>query len=354
MEPRTRRGRMSGRQLGTLMLLVTACGSGDQDVAPATTAVPVGIAIVREDTLTETLQLSGGLVPLPGASAQLAAPTDAVVRAIHAQVGDRVGAGALLVELDAPELVTQARSLGAAADAAEADLARQRDLFQQGITARRQLEEREAAATSARSAAVAAERLLARTRITSPLAGGIQRVLVQPGERVSAGQPLVEIVNGIGLDLLASAGPAELARLAVGQMAVVTGEGGGAPRAGRVHAIAPGVDSLTGAGAVVVRVASAGSMLRPGGAATARVILPALRRALIVPDSAIVLVGGSTMVFVIGPDSVAHGHPVEVQAESGGRSAISGDIVAGARVATSGAYGLADGMHVVPTIPRPE
>lgn len=341
---------MSGRQLVILALLGAACGGGEHEAAPPGTAVPVGIAIVNEDTLSETLELSGRLAPLPGGSAQLAASTDAVVRAIHVQVGDRVGPGALLVELDAPELAMQARSLAATAQAAESEVARQRDLFQQGITARRQLEDREAAAISARSAASAAEALLARARVTSPIAGGVQRVLIQPGERVSAGQPVVEIVNGGGLDLVASAGPAQLARLAVGQAALVTGEGGEAPRAARVHALAPGVDSLTGAGAVVIRVPGAGGTLRPGGSATARVAVTILRKALIVPDSALVLVGGTSAVFVIGPDSAAHAHRVEVRAASGGRSAVTGDLTAGARVATTGAYGLADGMHVIPDV----
>lgn len=336
-------------------VLLGACAGGGERVADAvTTAVPVGTALVRRDTLSEVLELSGRLVPLPGASADLSAPSDAVVRAIHVQVGDRVAAGSVLVDLDAPELVMQARSLAAAADAAESDAARQRDLFQQGITARRQLEEREAAAVSARAAATSAQALLSRARVTSPLSGGVQRVLVQPGERVSAGQPLVSLVGGRGLDLLASATPDQLARLSAGQSATVTGEGAAAGRPAALHAIAPGVDSLTGAGSVVIRIADAGGALRAGSIATARVTLAPFRDALIVPDSAVVLVGGATTVFVLGADSVAHARPVEVKGESGGRSAIRGDVPPGSRVVTSGAYGLADGMHVVPAVPRQE
>ncbi len=336
------------------MLLGACTGGRNHEADAVTTAVPVGTAVVRRDTLSEVLELSGRLVPLPGASAALSAPSDAVVRAIHVQVGDRVAAGSALIDLDAPELVMQARSLAANADAAEADAARQRNLFQQGITARRQLEEREAAAVSARAAASSAQVLLSRARITSPIAGGVQRVLVQPGERVSTGQPLVSIVGGGGLDLLASATPEQLARLGVGQPAMVSGEGTESGRPATVHALAPGVDSLTGAGSVIIRIADAGRTLRPGAGATARVTLAPLRDALIVPDSAVVLVGGATTVFVVGADSVAHARPVEVKGESGGRSAISGDVSPGSRVVTSGAYGLADGMHVVPAAPRQE
>jgi len=334
----------------TVLLLAGGCGRESGDTAAEVHAVPVGLAVVKRDTISETLTLVGRLTPVPGGSALLSAPTDAVVRGVRAQVGEPVAAGRLLLELEAPELVTQAQSLRAAADAADADLARQRDLFQQGITARRQLEEREASATSARAAAVAAERLLARTRVTSPIAGGVQRVLVQPGERVSAGQPLVEVVNSRGLDLVASVAPADLARLAVGQAATVSADAGGEPRPARVHAIAPGVDSLTGAGAVVIRIGATGSSLRPGGGATARVSLPVERDALVVPDSALVLVGGTLNVFVIGADSVAHARPVEVGVRSGSRASIRGELQPGDRVATTGAYGLVDGTRVVPAV----
>jgi RND family efflux transporter MFP subunit len=334
--------------LVVVALSLVACQPASHDAGTATTAVAVGVGMVSRDTLTETLDLVGRLTPLPGASAQLTATADAVVRRVAVQVGQRVGKGALLVELDVPELVTQARSLQAAAAAAELDATRQRELFRQGITSRRQLEEREAAATSSRSAAEAASRLLDRSRITSPLAGGVQRVLVQPGERVSAGQPLVEVINRSSLDLVASAAPPELARLAVGQRAMISGDGGTAPEIGRVHAIAPGVDSLTGAGVVVIRILSAGPALRPGGAATARVALPVLHDALLVPDSALVRVAGTMAVFVIGVDSVIHAKAVEVKARNTGRAAVQGELRAGDRVATTGAYGLMDGMHVVP------
>jgi RND family efflux transporter MFP subunit len=352
MAATARRGPVRRRDLALLALLLAGCGGGERDSAAAATAVPVGTGTVQRDTIGETLTLVGRLAPVPGGSAFLSAPADAVVRSVEAQVGEPVDSGGVLIQLEAPELVTQAQSLRAAAEAAEADLARQRELFRQGITARRQLEEREAGATSARAAAQAADRLLARTRVTSPIAGGVQQVLVQPGERVSAGQPLIEVVSGRALDLVAGATPAQLARLAVGQAATVAPDGGGASRPARVHAIAPGVDSLTGAGTVVIRVAAAGKSLRPGGGASARVTLPVDSGVLVVPDSALVLVGGTMTVFVVGPDSVAHARPVRVGVQSGGRASVAGDLNAGDRVATTGAYGLVDGVHVVPAAPR--
>jgi multidrug efflux pump subunit AcrA (membrane-fusion protein) len=57
-------------------------------------------------------------------------------------------------------------------------------------------------------------------------------------------------------------------------------------------------------------------------------------------------------VFVIGADSVAHAHSVTVGVRQNGRAEVSGDLQPGDRVATTGAYGLSDGMRVVPTAPQ--
>jgi multidrug efflux pump subunit AcrA (membrane-fusion protein) len=113
--------------------------------------------------------------------------------------------------------------------------------------------------------------------------------------------------------------------------------------------MAPAVDSASNAGAVVIRIARAGPGLLPGAGATARVNLGQKSGVLVVPDSALVLVGDVMSVFVIGADSVAHAHPVTVGIRQNGRAEVSGDIKAGDHVATTGAYGLSDGMRVVPT-----
>ena len=89
-------------------------------------------------------------------------------------------------------------------------------------------------------------------------------------------------------------------------------------------------------------------LLRPGAAASAEVHLGRKAGVLAVPDSAIVLAGDSAVVFVVGTDSIAHQRVVRRGAQASGRSEVEGDIHVGDRVVTTGAFGLQDGMHVVP------
>ncbi len=326
------------------LLLLAACAGQGEPVDPPGTGVPVTTLVTTLDSLSETLVLTGRLVPVPGGGATLAAPTDAVVQSIAVRVGDPVRAGDLLLQLDTPELRTAAATLTAQARTADLDLTRQRDLYAEGITARRQLEEREGAAASARAAAEAATELLGRARVVSPLAGGVQRVLVQVGERVAAGQPLVEVIDRRTLDLRAGATPQALTQVAIGQAASVRGEGVDDPVPGRVAAIAPGIDTLSGLGEVVVRIPAAGA-LRPGSGGTATVQVRLLRDAVVLPDSALVPAEGGLVVFVVGDDSLARARPVEVRLRAGGRAAVNG-VQPGERVVISGAFGLADSVRV--------
>src|SRR5262245_56181597 len=205
MESPGRGGPMRWRLGLAIVVLVTACGKKGDDQTEPTPRVPVGIGSVAQDTISQVITLTGRLMPLPGGSALLSAPADALVRTVAVQIGERVRQGELLIELDAPDLAANAKSLSATAATAEQEAARQQDLFSKGITSRKQVDEAAAQATSARSAAEAAERLLEQAHVRSPLDGGVQRVLVHPGERVAAGAELVEVIRGGSLDFVAQA-----------------------------------------------------------------------------------------------------------------------------------------------------
>jgi membrane fusion protein (multidrug efflux system) len=246
-----------------------------------------------------------------------------------------------------PELESTAHTASAQAGIAERDAARQQELLKEGITSKREADARAAEAASARSAAEAASQLLARARVTSPIAGIVQRVAAHPGERVDAGALLIEVIDPSTLDLVAAVPAAALARIRVGAAALVRSEGAGRALPGRVQAIAPAVDSLTNSGQVVVRVPNPGRALRAGEGATALVIVEVRKRALVVPDSAIVVLGDSLAVFVVGADSVAKAHDVGVGTRRNGRAEILRGIAPGDRIVVSGAFGLSDGMKVV-------
>src|SRR5689334_11609628 len=104
-------GSESMRAARWLVPVVLAACQRQAPSAEPTGAVTVGVQPARRDTISEVLRLTGRLTPLPGGSAALAAPADAVVGSIAVQLGAEVRAGQLLLQLDAPELATSASSM---------------------------------------------------------------------------------------------------------------------------------------------------------------------------------------------------------------------------------------------------
>jgi multidrug efflux system membrane fusion protein len=333
-----------------VLVALTACGSadaGDEAAQAGAALVPVHFAVVVRDSISETLQFTGRLSARPGGEVELTAPAAGVVRSVAVQIGDQVGRGAVVAVVEVPELSADAAQKTAAASVAAREAARQQQLLTDGITSARQAEESEAASRQAAAAARAAGALLARTRLVSPLAGRIQSVSVQVGARVEAGAPIARVVAVDTLDLSLAVPASALRRLRPKMIADISEDGAATTVEGFVAGIAPGVDSFTGTGTAVIRIPNANGTLHPGAAATARLRLGLRRDVLIVPDSALVLAGDSSAVFVVTADSVAHQRMVRPGVRSGHRVEVEGDLKPGDRVVTAGAFGLEDGMRVM-------
>lgn len=337
--------------VGCLAVLAGCRGAGGdipESSSLARTRVPVSVAAVVRDSIRDELVLTGRLSPKPGGSALLTAPAAGVVSSVNAQVGARVRRGDNLLILDVPELAAEARQKDAAAAQARREAERQARLLADGVTSQRAAEEAAAAARQAISAAEASKALLERTRVRAPLAGRVQAVRAQRGERVDAGTPLAEVIDVDTLDLHLAVPAGRLAGLHAGLSVSVVQEGDTTSHEARIWAVAPGVDSVTNAGEAVVRVPNPGGRLLAGAGATARVLVRVEPGALIVPDSAVVLAGDSSAVFVVGRDSIVHQRIVVPGVHQGRRMAVQGPLNPGDRVVTTGAFGLQDGMRVAP------
>jgi Cu(I)/Ag(I) efflux system membrane fusion protein len=331
------------------LALVAGCGpSSEQVVRPA---VPVHLRLVRRDSIAVVVEADARLVTPPDGTALFAAPMDAIVREVPVRLGARVAAGQLLMRLDAPDLKGQAEALRAQALAAEQDADRQRQLFQEGIAARRQVEEREAAARALVAQAEAAESLLSRGTLRSPLSGVVAELNVRPGERVAAGQRLAEVVDPRSVRCAATMPAGDLSRVTVGQPAMVEVEGSDSHWQARVEFVSPTVDSISNTGQVLLRFASWEPSLRPGIGGHVRISVAMHRNVLVVPAAAVVYVGNQPQVYVVGADSIARGRSVQLGARAGEIVEVRGDLNPGDRVVTAGAYGLPDSSRV---LPRPD
>ena len=106
---------------------------------------------------------------------------------------------------------------------------------------------RAAALAQAREQARTAQLRQSRSRVTSPVAGVVQRRLVEPGERVRAGDSLLEISAAQGREVVADLDERWLPQLAVGQAATLVADAWpDRPFPAQITRISPGIDSVRG------------------------------------------------------------------------------------------------------------
>jgi RND family efflux transporter MFP subunit len=322
----------------------------ESDSATATVAAQTAPATAQP--FARVVRAIGTVTPRPGHFAELAAPGPTRVARIFVAADQRVSEGDSLVEFERAPFDAAAQSAATALEAAERSSARAVRLVQAGILPQKDADQAASELAQAQVAAITARRNQQLATLRAPLAGVVTRMTAVLGASVDASQPLVQIADPAALDVVCNVSPAEAARLQAGD-SVALSAGDTAPgdplAAGVVTGVAAAVDSVSRAVAVRIHVRRPGRALRIGESVFARIVTAIAPRAVTIPVAALVPApdGEGFQVFVVDSGSVAHARSVTV----GGRSESTVEILAGLQageiVVTSGAYGVADGAHIV-------
>jgi len=273
--------------------------------------LPSEVARPLASRLPLTLEFSGPLV----------APRTAIVRAKAAGTllslgvaeGHRVKAGQVIGEIDLADLQSRAADRAALVESAQAALveAERQNTANVGLAAQNfisptALQTSQARVDAARAALKSAQAQLASSRVgireatlAVPIPGIVGKRHVVPGEKVSAEQPIVTVVDLSSLELAGSVGTHEVSLLEPGQVAAVRVEGQSADVPGRIDRIAPAAEAGTRAIGVVVVVDNHGERFRAGQYARARVELADPAERMTVPAGAVGQASGQDFVWAI-------------------------------------------------------
>ncbi len=295
-----------------LLLMVAGCDRDDGDEpAERRTAVTVVEAEMRE---VERREVSVGRLEANAAPA-VAAETAGRLSIIHRDAGDAVDAGELLAELEGqPQRIAVAaaqaevRRIEALLDNERRRVDRLVSLAERQSVAQDQLDEAqtavegyEAQLEAARSRLDDAEYNLERTRITSPVAGRVQRRLVSTGDFVSVGQKVFELVSPDALRAILPLPEHLQDRVEIGQRVRLS-----IPSRpddvidARVSELRPMVGERSRAIELIVDLENPGNW-RPGGSVTGRVVLEQ-REGIVVPPASLVRRPAGTVVYVVDGD----------------------------------------------------
>ena len=327
-------------------------------------AAGIRTEVVRKRKLPEIIRAPAEIRFHGYRMADITARAGGIVTARHARLGDRVEAGAPLLVLQSPALARAEAAwleAKAARTRARADYARAKRLAPERIVSAAQLLAAQSAyeAAEARLAAARArlaafglseadlQQLLHSSRprygelvLRAPIAGRIVQDAARLGMHAAAGALLMQIADERVLWAEAHVPPEARARVHEGAEARVRTKDGQVFSA-RVATVEHRLDPTTRTLLVRLEVQNRDDLLHPGMFVEAEIAAPIARKALAIPASAIMRMGGEDFVFVQeGEGRFARREIVTGPAHMGWVEVKAG-LAAGERVVVAGAFALA-------------
>jgi HlyD family secretion protein len=359
-------------------------------------AKPVAVEVVRKDSVRRAVDVIGTLAPVD--QVIVSSQAESEVRKILADLGDRVTAGQVLVQLDnekqrytldqqraalaralaqygapdpehLPDLDKTSDARRANADLVQATQAfdRANELFKQTLISQQAFDDAKAALNSKRAmydsaiqnaknlrasiqAAEAslklADRQLRDTEIRAPFDGFVEKRLVNPGELVKAQTPVMSIVRLNPLKVVAEIPEKMAPWVSTGQPADLRVDAyQDRTFTAKVSRISPAVNATTRAFPFEALVPNEQSALKPGTFARVHIESSKVDDVLTLPYATLQYRYGVNRVFVVDGGKLAM-RELKVGERLGDRIEIVSGVKEGERVASTDIETLADGAVV--------
>ncbi|MGB6009194.1 efflux RND transporter periplasmic adaptor subunit [Castellaniella sp.] len=362
---------------GFLLMRESAGGIADTGTPPAAPAIPVDVATIRYQAITDWHEYSGRLEAVD--RVEVRPLVSGTLIRVHFKDGALVRRGDPLFTIDprpyqAAVDEAQAQLAAATARAAytDADLARGRRLLAGNAIARRDFEEKRNAAreatarTQAAQAALQSARLdLEHTRIVAPISGRVSKAEATAGNVVSAGgaRPLTTMVSVsqlyasfemdeqtfLQMDGAASSGASTSIPVSMG-----LANEQGYPRQGRLAFLDNSLDPRTGTIRVRALFDNPDGLLRPGLYAKIRLGAGAPHDAVLLQEKAIGTDQAKRFVMIVDKANKAAYREVTLGAGREGWRVVRSGLAAGDRVVVNGIQRIRPGDTVAPTPVRPD
>jgi membrane fusion protein, heavy metal efflux system len=308
-------------------------------------------AVAAPSTSTSGLAVTARLVHDATRVAVVNARAPGVVRAVRADVGATVRKGAPLAVVQSAAVGGDQGRLGAARTRvriADETYRREQGLYQQRISAQRDMLEAQNQLEQARADLAAIEASLALVgggsaagtyTVTAPIAGVVTRRDVTAGNSVGTEDTLFQIVDTSAIWAELDVPEADLAAVRPGQTATLAVDGlGERTFAGPITFIAPEIDPTTRTAHARVPLANPDGALRANMFASARIAISGRQDRVTVPRTAVQHAKGVALVFVRIADDQYDTRRVTIGTSDGERVEIIKGLRAGETVVTSGSF----------------
>jgi len=350
------------RSVLLLALSAAACGGQPSGAAPpAMPPTPVAIATAELHPIDDATEYVGTLKSLRSTTIQ--PQVDGQITQILVKSGDRVKAGAPLVQIDprrqeaaVSSQEAERRSREAAVAFARQQADRAHALLAAGAISRQEAEQ---ADTGLRTAEAGLQALSAQVRqqqvqlryytVAAPTAGIVGDIPVRVGNMVTPQTLLTTIDQNETLEANVSVPVERAPDLRVGlPMQLLSSDGSETLASTKLSFISPHVDDQTQSVLVKAAVPNADGRLRASQYVRARVVWKTTD-GIAIPVTAVLRVSGQIFAFVAedaGGKLVARQRAIKVGPIAGDSYPVLGGLKAGERIVVSGVQKLADGAPI--------
>lgn len=341
--------------LVALPLLLAACGDeGTQAKANGNTGerpIPVTTRVVQPTAWSDTLQALG--TAKARESVTLTAKVSEIVQDVHFESGQQVRAGQVLVTLKGD--AAHAALVQAEATHAEAErlYRRQKELADQQLIARSQLDTQLALRDAAAARVRQARADIGDRSVRAPFAGVLGIRQVSPGSLITANSVIATLDDVSRMYVDFQVPEAALASVEAGNAVTATASAyPGQTFEGRVETVDARIDAATRAVTVRAVFPNPDRKLRPGMLLDVRLFRPE-RQALVIPEIAVVQVGRDSFVYRVKADGSVEQAPVTAGVRRDGQVEIVKGVAAGDRIVVDGTGKLRPGVKVADAAPPP-
>ena len=349
------------------LVFLSACG-GEEAAAPADataeearTAIPVEVVVVDRQEFEDTVTMTG-TVEAPD-DATLAAESAGTVTVL-APLGVRVGRGQVVAQINPSLAQAGLRQAQAALESAQAQLElaedqyrRQEPLYADSIISalefqgvRTQRASALAQVAQAEAAVAQAQEQVENTRVRAPFGGTVEEQLVDRGEQVTPGMPVLRLVSTGRVKVRAGVPERYAGEIEQGTPVTIVPEAYSVgTRRGSVTFVGAAIDPQSRTFPVEVELDNATGELKPEMTVRVEVTRAVLEEAIAVPLAAVIRDERGTSVYVVEEASaglVAQNRPVELGSTTRGLVVVESGLSVGEEVIVQGQTVVAEGDPV--------
>jgi len=326
----------------------------DDDIAMTTAQVRangIGLEQAGPARIQELLHLPAQVNVDAERTVAVAAPGAGMVQSVAVTPGSTVARGQALLVLHSPEVAQWRAELATARQRrqqAQAVFQRERQLWEERISARQDMEAAQAALAEAQIAVQAAEgrlsalgiggaALTGAVTVRAPIAGVVIERAVAAGSTVDPDKPLLTVADLSHVWIEAALPTENLSQVTVGMPATISAAALEKPLAGTVSFVGPVLGETTRMATVRVTLANPGLRLRPGMLATLDLMGQHADAAVTVASDAVQTIHERSVVFVRTPGGF-EARTVVPGRSDGKRTEILRGLAAGTQYAAGASY----------------